>query len=43
VTDCTERSEGQEGTADTGTAVTDCTERSEGQEGSKGTAKRGYP
>jgi hypothetical protein len=38
VTDCTERSEGQEGTTKVRSVVTDCTERSEGQEGTtKGT------
>jgi hypothetical protein len=33
MTDCTERSEGQEGMAKGGSAMTDCTERNEGQEG----------
>ncbi len=33
MTDCTERSEGQEGMAKGGADMTDCTERSEGQEG----------
>ncbi len=33
MTDCTERSEGQEGMARTARPMTDCTERSEGQEG----------
>jgi hypothetical protein len=33
MTDCTERSEGQEGMAKGGPDMTDCTERSEGQEG----------
>jgi hypothetical protein len=33
MTDCTERSEGQEGMAKGCPDMTDCTERSEGQEG----------
>jgi hypothetical protein len=33
MTDCTERSEGQEGMTTGGSVMTDCTERSEGQEG----------
>jgi hypothetical protein len=33
MTDCTERSEGQEGMPKEGTGMTDCTERSEGREG----------
>ena len=33
MTDCTERSEGQEGNPNVSIGMTDCTERSEGQEG----------
>ncbi|HZN20126.1 MAG TPA: hypothetical protein VFB84_18345 [Micromonosporaceae bacterium] len=33
MTECTERSEGREGTAKGGPVVTECTERSEGREG----------
>jgi hypothetical protein len=33
MTDCTERSEGQEGMTKEDLVMTDCTERSEGQEG----------
>ena len=39
MTDCTERSEGQEGMAKDGAAMTDCTERRVGQESMAGKAR----